>query len=204
MTSHINIKNSLHCSSIQFKFISLSERTCVFYPAIPTMSSGYGAPAAMRGPFFDGDEENYEMWEDRLLSYMRIQKLKDAIDPDSNTIVSRDAAEEAYAQLVHFLDKRSHILVMRDAKNNGRKALKILREHYRGSGKQRIISLYTTLTTLKKEKDEDLTSYIIRAENAATSLKTAGSIVEDCDDTERSTSSVQTVHSVQILTGNSL
>ena len=142
-------------------------------------SSGYGAPAAMRGPFFDGDEDNYEMWEDRLLSYMKIHKLKDAINPDSTTIVSRDAAEESYAQLVHFLDKRSHSLVMRDGKNNGRKALTILREHYRGSGKQRIISLFTTLTTLQKGKDEDLTSYIIRAENAATALKAAGSIVED-------------------------
>ena len=87
----------------------------------------------MRGPFFDGDEDNYEMWEDRLLSYMKIHKLKDAINPDSTTIVSRDAAEESYAQLVHFLDKRSHSLVMRDGKNNGRKALTILREHYRGS-----------------------------------------------------------------------
>ena len=68
---------------------------------------------------------------------------------------------------------------MRDGKDDGRKALSILWEHYRGSGKQRIISLYTTLTTLQKGKDEDLTSYIIRAENAATALKAAGSIVED-------------------------
>ena len=60
---------------------------------------------------------------------------------------------------------------MRDGKDDGRKALSILREHYRGSGKQRIISLYTTLTTLQKGKDEDLTSYIIRADNAATAPK---------------------------------
>ena len=57
------------------------------------------------------------------------QKLKDAIVPDGNTIVLRDAAEESYGQLLHFLDKRSHSLVLRQEKNNGNKALTILREN---------------------------------------------------------------------------
>ena len=139
-------------------------------------STGYGPSTRL---LFDGDERKYEMWEDKLLAYMKIHKLKDAILPESTAIVSQDKREEAYAQLVQFLDERSHSLVMRDGKDDGRKALAILRDHYRGSGKQRIISLYTTLTTLQKQINEDLTSYIIRAENAATALKSAGSIVED-------------------------
>ena len=57
-----------------------------------------------RGLHFDGDEANYEMWEDKLLSYMKIHKLKDAINPDSRTTASQDQKEEAYAQLVQFLD----------------------------------------------------------------------------------------------------
>jgi hypothetical protein len=140
-------------------------------------STGYGT--MQRSLQFDGDEANYEMWEDKLLAYMKLHKLKNVINPDSNTVATQDQKEESYAQLVQFLDKTSHSLVMRDGKDDGRKALSILREHYRGSGKQRIISLYTTLTTLQKGKDEDLTSYIIKAENAATALKSAGSIVED-------------------------
>ena len=52
----------------------------------------------MRGPFFDGDEDNYEMWEDRLLSYMKIHKLKDAINPDSTTIVSHLDNVEKFAE----------------------------------------------------------------------------------------------------------
>ena len=41
---------------------------------------------------------------------------------------------------------------MRDARDDGRKALKILREHYAGSSKPKIITLFTQLTNLKKSK----------------------------------------------------
>lgn len=68
---------------------------------------------------------------------------------------------------------------MRDAKNHGRKALQILREHYLSKGKPRIISLYTELTSLKKSSDESVTDYILRAETAATSLKTSGEVISD-------------------------
>ena len=71
-------------------------------------STGYGTSAMQRGLQFDGDERSYEMWEDKLLAYMKIQKLKDAINPDSLAVVSQDQKEEAYAQLVQFLDERSH------------------------------------------------------------------------------------------------
>ena len=50
---------------------------------------------------------------------------------------------------------------MRDAKDDGKKALEILRQHYDGSGKQRIISLYTQLTSLQKQQHEELIDYII-------------------------------------------
>ena len=56
--------------------------------------------------------------------------------------------EEAFAELIQFLDDKSLSLVMRDAVDDGRKALEILREHYAGTGKPRVISLYTELTSL--------------------------------------------------------
>ena len=43
-----------------------------------------------------------------------------------------------------------------------------------GTGKPRIISLYTELTSLKMGTDERVTDYAIRAETAANSLKQAG------------------------------
>ncbi|KAJ8384364.1 hypothetical protein AAFF_G00206170 [Aldrovandia affinis] len=42
---------------------------------------------------------------------------------------------EAYAELIQFLDDKSLSLVMREAADDGRKALKILRDYYAGRGK---------------------------------------------------------------------
>ena len=65
---------------------------------------------------------------------------------------------------------------MRDAVNDGREAVKILREHYRG---KTIISLYTELTSLRMKDSESVTDYILRAESSATSLKSAGETISD-------------------------
>ena len=68
---------------------------------------------------------------------------------------------EAFAKLVQFLDDKSLSLVMRDAADDGKKALEILRQHYAGTGKPRIITLYTELTSLLKRAGESVTDYVI-------------------------------------------
>ena len=79
--------------------------------------------------------------------------------------------EEAYNELIQFLDDKSLSLIMREASDNGREPLRILRDHYTGKGKPRIISLYTNLTSLKKEQNEGVTDYIIRIEATVTVLR---------------------------------
>ena len=137
-------------------------------------STGYGAQQRL---LFDGDESRYEQWEVKILAYMKLRKLKNVILGE--VVSNADKREEAFSELVQFLDDRSLNLIMRDAKDDGKKALEILRQHYAGSGKQRIISLYTQLTSLQKQHQEELTDYIIRAETSATALKSAGEIVSD-------------------------
>lgn len=91
--------------------------------------------------YFDGDERKFNLWEVKFLSYLRLNKLSDTIlNPlaeDSNeetrtSVATKNA--DAFAELIQCLDDRSLTLVMREAINDGRKALAILREHYsRGS-----------------------------------------------------------------------
>ena len=68
---------------------------------------------------------------------------------------------------------------MREASDIGREALKILRDHYAGKGKSRIISLYTELTSIRKEQNESVTDYIIRTEATVTALRNAGETLSD-------------------------
>ena len=145
-------------------------------------ATGYGLRRDTRGGrwqrlVFNGDENNFELWEVRFLGHMRMLGLKDTIlstdDPD------QEKNEECYAELIQFLDDKSLSLVMREAADDGSKALQILRSHYASLGKPRIIALYTELTSLKKESGETVTDYIIRAEKTVTSLINAKEVISD-------------------------
>ena len=59
---------------------------------------------------------------------MRLRNVKDIIllDDEEEPEDFNDKNEESYAELIQFLDERSLSLVMRDAADDGRKALRIL------------------------------------------------------------------------------
>ena len=112
---------------------------------IVAASTGYGPRKELGSRWnrlcFDGDEKNYELWETKFLAHLRLLNLKCTILSDPPDEASEGAAddaaknEDAYAELIQLLDDKSLSLVMRDAADDGRKALKILREHYAGKGK---------------------------------------------------------------------
>ena len=89
---------------------------------------------------------------------MRNLKLHDTV------VNGGDADEEvqAYSEIVQLLDDRSLSLVIRDANNVGRKALKILRDHYQGKSKPRVISWYTQLTSVKTAPSPSRTTLLDR------------------------------------------
>ena len=135
--------------------------------------TGYGPAPSQKHLYFDGDEEKFDLWEIKFLAHLRLRKL--SLDDDTEAEKNADV----FAELVQVLDDKSLQLVMRDAVNDGREAVKILREHYRGKTKPRIISLYTELTSLRMKDSESVTDYILRAESSATSLKSAGETISD-------------------------
>ena len=110
---------------------------------------------------------------------MLLKGLDETADPTTTADADPAKNKQVYAELVQFLDKRSLSIIMRDAKDKGREAMDMLRNHYRGKGKQRIISLYTELTSLVKRQNESVTDYLLRAENASTALNDAGEKVSD-------------------------
>lgn len=143
--------------------------------------TGYG-PSRYQRLLFNGQEENYELWETKFLGYLRTKKLKETIvseppspDDEDEDAVAEDIQknEECYAELVQFLDDKSLGLVMREADNDGRKALKILREHYQSNSRPKIVSLYMQLIKIEMEKDETVTEYLIRAEKIIGALQRA-------------------------------
>ena len=111
---------------------------------------------------------------------MRLQKLYNVFVPSEGDTEARAAKKaDAFAELVQCLDDRSLSLIIREAKDDGPKALEVLRQHYQGKGKPRVISLYTELTTVKKTDNESVVDYVIRAETAATTLSNADEAVSD-------------------------
>ena len=89
-------------------------------------ATGYG-PSRHRVPVFDGDETNYELWEIKFLGYMRLRGLHSVIvkpaGEEQANAPNEDKLAEAFAELIQCLDDRSLSLIIRDAKDDGRKAL---------------------------------------------------------------------------------
>ena len=135
--------------------------------------TGYGPSSLL---CFSGDEDRYELWEEKFCGYLMTRKLHEVLTsehPDT------EKNRRVYAELVQLLDDRSLSLIIRNAKHDGKKKIGILREHYLGKGMPRVLNLYTQLSTLKMTEKEVVTDYMVRAETAATSLKAAGENISD-------------------------
>jgi len=98
-----------------------------------THSTGYGPSGFKRRLLFDGDSNNFSIWETRSTSYLYTQDEGEhtALLPkegEDNAADFNKRNKRAYAELVQVLDEKSFQLVMRDAKDDGRRAFKILKK----------------------------------------------------------------------------
>ena len=128
-------------------------------------------------PYFNGVESSFEIWELKFLSYLRLCGLHKTLQNSSS--INEEENAEVFAELIQCLDDRSINLVIRDARDDGRKALDILSKHYRPKGKARVITLYTELTSLRKEQSESVTDYLVKAETITAALREADEVISD-------------------------
>ena len=147
------------------------------YTAQVSHLTGYEPRASALKFVFTGEENDYDLWEVRMLAYMGLQDLKTTIQP-STTEAEPAKNEKTYAELVMLLDEKSLSMVMNEASDYGRQALEILRAHYKGTGKLRILTLYNNPWNLKLGT-EHLMDYISRAERLSINLKSAGETISD-------------------------
>ena len=89
-------------------------------------------PGQGKGDFFSMEmSENIKKWEIKFLGYMQLQKLKETITAAEDTEIDAAKNEEVFTELIQFLDDKSLALKMRDAQDDGSKALKILKSPLR-------------------------------------------------------------------------
>ena len=134
--------------------------------------TGYG-PRTRNGRLpLDGDERKYEKWEIKFLGYMQLQKLKDNITAAKDTEIDAAKNEEVFMELIQFLDDKSLALIMRDAQDDGSKALKILKSPLRWyrQAQSDFIVHGTDFVSEVGTRDSD---YVIRAKTLATAFRNA-------------------------------
>ena len=119
--------------------------------------------------------------EQRFLGNLKLRKLKDVVTSDTPGEGGDwdERNEKVCAELILLLDDTSLSQVVRDDQDDGRKAMKILKEHYTNVSKPRVIVLYMELKSLSKSHSETITDYVIGAETAAATLKNNGEDVSD-------------------------
>ena len=103
--------------------------------SVASSSIGYGPRPRL---YFDGDESRYELFEVKFLSFLRLQGLLEEFEKDVPDTVKN---ARIFAELIMVLDDKSLSLVMRDAKNDGKAAVDILRERWLCSVGRDVFSL---------------------------------------------------------------
>ena len=151
--------------------------------------TGYGPRVRL---LFSGNADDFDVWETRFMAHLTTKGLKHAAttvmeikkDSENKDIVvakepSDEEREKLYCEIVQYIDTTSLQLVMRDAMDDGTKAMEILRNHYKGTSKPRVLSMYTQLCSMQKLATETMTDYVIRVESLAANLRFAGEVISD-------------------------
>ena len=141
---------------------------------------GYGPSSLLK--IFDGDVNNYEIWEESFMAAIRLKGLHFAFEryenqrPEGFDVAS--AKYSIYDYLAICLDRTSLGLIKRKAKDDGVEAMKELRKYYLRETSQRIHSYWRTFINCKME-DRSVAVYLAQIDETIASLTEAGEKISD-------------------------
>ena len=118
---------------------------------------------------FDGVSANFELWWERARIFLKQNYPNQAqcamVEKEEDLAKITDHEKhnaDLYDFLVMFLDNASAGLVMREARGNGWKAVKVVKHHHMGSVEDNGMLALMNLVSITKESEETLTDYQIR------------------------------------------
>ncbi|XP_063609275.1 uncharacterized protein LOC134783360 [Penaeus indicus] len=143
-----------------------------------TISTGYGP----RYKPFDGNADNYDLWEENFHGVLYVMKLHHAFDryaserPDGYNL--EDAKKTIYSYLTGYLDITSLGMIKREARDDGVKALAVLRKYYMRETNHRLNALWRTFIN-KRLEEGSVTQYLSSMEETVAALRESGESVSD-------------------------
>ena len=111
------------------------------------MSTGYANSTIPPRKVFDSDNDDFELWEVKFRAQLRLAKLDviltmDPPDADPQLAEYNSKNSDIYSMLVMNLEDKAINLIMRECPGEGKAALDVLKNHFLGTSKPRVISLY--------------------------------------------------------------
>ena len=148
--------------------------------SVQTPTLGYGPSSLLKT--FDGDANNYEIWEESFMAALRLKGLHLAFDryarQRSDDFDLNAAKQSIYDYLAICLDRTSLVLIKRKAKDDGVEAMKELRKYYLRETSQRIHNNWRTFINCRME-DRSVTAYLAQIDETIATLTEAGEKISD-------------------------
>ena len=117
-------------------------------------------------PVFDGKSDDFEWWLERAMVYLEKHHPEQAKCAEVGTVEDLKKLEKweehnkaLYNFFIEILDRTTGKLVIREAKGDGHKALRVIKEHHLGCIKDNGMLALMNLVTISMDADQSLTEY---------------------------------------------
>ena len=129
-------------------------------------------------PVFEGKSEDLEWWLAKAMVYLTKHHPEQAKCAKAGTVDDlkkidkwQEANEGLYNFFIETLDKKTGKLIIREAKDDGYKALRVIKDHHVGCVKNNGMLALFELVTIAMKPDQTLTDYQIKLKELNAEVK---------------------------------